>query len=108
MVIIPRNFTNDVHICGRCKIQYTLLSLFLKHKEICKENDLKESTFEQLMIKKTDVNSLIEINSIDSYNDQLKKEENQINLLNNFLIKDENQLKQCTLESSEGKFIIRL
>lgn len=72
---------------------------------MCKENDSKKSISEQLMIRKTDVNNLVEISSLESFNETIEKDPKQMNLLNNFLMKDENQINQCKVEGTEGKFI---
>ncbi|KAK6623053.1 hypothetical protein RUM43_008905 [Polyplax serrata] len=102
LVIIPWNYTNDIHICGRCKIQYTLLSLFLKHKEMCKENELKNPENDQLLIK-AEVNNLIDIGPLDTFTEARENEQSHLNLLNNFLIRDDNQVKQCKIENLDGQ-----
>lgn len=103
-MIIPRNYTNDIHICGRCKVQYTLLSLFLKHKETCKGNNFKEFN-QELFIKKPEPDSLLEIASLEGLNETLDKDANQINFLNNFMVKDENHLRQYKIENYSGNVI---
>lgn len=102
VIVIPRNCTNDIHICGRCKVQYTLLNLFLEHKTTCNAQltdvpELKPELNREFVNKRVDVDNLMEVNELDNLVESDKECSQFISL---------NQLKQFKIDLVEGKVTV--
>lgn len=90
-------------------MQYTLLSTFLEHKSTCgsksgDDSECKPDTGQD-SFKKIEIENLMEINELNSFEDS-EKDSNQVVILNSLLSRNANSLKQFKVDVIEGELII--